>query len=221
MSTATTSTLPPAERRDHAEWREQTAQLGMWVFLASEVLFFGGALFAYLVGRMHWPQGFAAASQQTNVLIGTVNTAVLLSSGLMMALAVTAGERGQRRSVAPMLWATVALGVLFMGLKFLEYYLDWKEQLFPGAHFHLGEHATGTPPMGAALFFVLYWFLTVLHSVHLIIGVGATAIFAHGAGREQDWVKPSRLQTLGLYWSFVDIVWIVLYPLIYLVARHA
>lgn len=220
MITATTSPWPPGERRDDACWREQTAQLGMWVFLATEVLFFGGALFAYLVGRLHWPEGYAAASQQTNVLIGTVNTAVLLTSSLAMALAVTAAEQDRRRWIAPMLWATVALGALFMGLKGVEYYLDWKAQLIPGAHFHLGEHATGTPPTGAALFFVLYWFLTVLHSVHLTIGLVITALFAHGAGRERAWVQPPRVQTLGLYWHFVDIVWIFLYPLIYLMGRQ-
>lgn len=220
MSTASPSTLAPHERRENPEWREQTAQLGMWVFLATEVLFFGGALFAYVVGRMHWPDGYAAASLQTNVVIGTVNTAVLLTSSLMMGLAVTAAEQDQRRWIAPMLWATVVLGLLFLGLKALEYYLDWKEQLIPGAHFHLGEHATGTPPEGAALFFVLYWFLTVLHSVHLTVGLVITSMFAWALQRERAWARPPRVQTLGLYWHFVDIVWIFLYPLIYLIERH-
>jgi cytochrome c oxidase subunit 3 len=221
MNASTSSAEAPALRRSDPQWREQTAQFGMWVFLATEVLFFGGALFAYVIGRIHWPDGYAAAALHTNVLIGTINTGVLLTSSLAMALAVTAAEMNQRRWIAPMLWTTVALGALFMVFKGIEYYIDWKEQLIPGANFHLGAEATGTPPTGAALFFVLYWFLTVLHSVHLVIGLGITSTFAWGAGHGRDWVKPPRVQTLGLYWHFVDIVWIFLYPLIYLVERHA
>ena len=221
MNAAVSSTEAPGARRDDEQWRAQTAQLGMWVFLTTEVLFFGGALFAYVIGRMHWPDGFAAASAHTNVLIGTVNTGVLLTSSLMMALAVTAAEKDQHRWIAPMLWATVVLGALFMVFKGVEYYLDWKEQLIPGANFRLGAHSTGTPPIGAALFFVLYWFLTVLHSVHLTIGLVITSAFAWGASHRRHWVRPPRVQILGLYWHFVDIVWIFLYPLIYLVGRHS
>lgn len=200
--------------------REQTAQLGMWVFIASEMLFFGGLLFAYAVGRIHWPQGFAAAALHTDVVIGTVNTGVLLTSSLMMALAATASETGQRRWIAPFLWATIAFGVLFLVLKGVEYHHDFREGLVPGAGFRLGD-AAGEAPSGAQLFFVLYWVLTVLHSVHLLVGIVLAGSFAWGAQRGRPWVQPPRVQTVGLYWHFVDIVWIFLYPLLYLVQRHS
>jgi len=217
------------------ELRHETAQFGMWVFLASEALFFGGLFLAYLYGRSHWPEGFDAAARHTDLVIGSINTAVLLTSSLFVALAVVAARalrpversRGEaspaqrasvHRRIAVFLWITAALGVAFLALKGIEYRKDWLDGLVPGAAFRLGDEA-GAPPVGAALFYVLYWVMTGLHTVHLTIGVGVLAVFAAGASHEADWVQPPRIDVAALYWHFVDVVWILLYPLLYLPGR--
>lgn len=224
--------------------RRETAQFGMWVFLASELLFFGGLFLAYLYGRSHWPDGFAAAARHTNVAIGTANTAVLLTSSLFAALAVAAAREtmprhetlplretpaareasfaqrdgASRRRVATLLWITVALGAVFLALKGIEYRKDWLDGLVPGPSFRLGDAQEPTPP-GAELFFVLYWVATLLHAVHLCIGIGVLSVFAVGAGRGAVWMHPPRIDVAALYWHFVDVVWIVVYPLLYLPGR--
>jgi cytochrome c oxidase subunit III len=194
--------------------RTETAQLGMWVFIATEVLFFGGLFFAYLYGRTHWPDGFALAARHTDVLLGTLNTAVLLTSSFAVALAVAAAECGRSDWVARLLWATAALGLAFLAIKGLEYRNDWRDGLVPGPTFSLAS----TP--GAGLFFLLYFLTTGLHALHLTVGIGLMGSFATGARRGRDWAGPPRLQVAALYWHFVDVVWIFLYPLLYLVLRH-
>jgi cytochrome c oxidase subunit 3 len=195
---------------------EARASLGMWVFLASEVLFFGGLLVAYTWARVHWPGGFAAASRETHVAIGTVNTALLLTSSALVAIAVACGEAGGRRAWVPwLLTASAALGLAFLALKGVEWGKEWHEQLVPGAHFRLRDTA------GAELFFVLYFLTTGLHAVHLTVGVAVLAGFARGAHRAKAWATPPRIEAAGLYWHFVDVVWIFLYPLIYLGGRAA
>ncbi|TFY97206.1 cytochrome c oxidase subunit 3 [Ramlibacter humi] len=192
---------------------ELTGPFGMWVFLASEVLFFGGLLLAYTYGRSHWPEGFAAASRETHVVIGTVNTALLLTSSALVAMAVACGEsRESRRYVSALLWGASALGVAFMVLKGMEYTREFHEHLVPGAAFRLQEP-------GAQLFYVLYFLATGLHAVHLTIGIAVLATFAWGTHRLSGWALPRRVEVAGLYWHFVDVVWIFLYPLIYLGGR--
>ena len=204
----------PAQRADNAAARgerEEKARFGMWVFLASETMFFGGLFFAYLYGRLRFPAGFGAASRATDVAIGTANTAVLLSSSFLVALALAAVER-RRRLVTPLLAAAASLGVVFLALKALEYRHDWTQGLFPGPGFHLAGSA------GAELFFALYFTMTGVHAVHLGIGIvwiGSAAWRArHRVAGPDD-----RLEVMGLYWHFVDVVWIFLYPLLYLVSR--
>jgi cytochrome c oxidase subunit 3 len=197
-----------------AKRRLQTAELGMWVFLATEVLFFGGLFVAYGYGRLHHPDGWAAASRRTDVVLGTLNTALLLTSSLFAALAVAAAEHGRERWIGRLLGVTAALGVAFLVVKGIEWAYEGRDGLFPGPGFALA----GVP--GAELFFVVYFLFTGLHAVHLAVGVGLTASFAAGAARGRDWALPPRLQIVALYWHFVDAVWIVLYPLLYLVARH-
>jgi len=193
----------------------EVARLGMWVFLGTELLFFGGLWVAYLYGRTHWPQGFAEASRHTDVVLGTVNTAVLLTSSAAIALAHACSEHApHRRWTARLLWLTAALGLVFLVIKGLEYRKEWHEHLFPNADFALA----GTP--GAALFFWLYFVMTGLHAVHLIIGMGGVGVFAWASSRERPWVQPRRVEVMALYWHFVDVVWIFLYPLLYLVLRH-
>lgn len=193
---------------------EMTGPFGMWVFLASEVLFFGALLLAYAYGRSHWPAGFAAASHETHVVIGTLNTALLLTSSALVALAVACGQthEGPRR-VPALLWGACLLGLAFLALKGVEYTKEFHERLVPGASFRLQDEG------GAQLFYVLYFLATGLHAVHLTIGIVILAVFAHGSRRLKAWAVPRRIEAAGLYWHFVDVVWIFLYPLIYLGGR--
>jgi cytochrome c oxidase subunit 3 len=187
-----------------------TPQFGMWVFLASEVLFFGGLIVAYTYARSHWPDGFAAASHETHVVLGTINTALLLTSSACVALAVSLDRR---QWASWLLTAACALGIAFIAIKGVEYRKEWLEHLVPGANFRLAN------VQGAELFFVLYFLITGLHAVHLTIGAGVLAFFAWGTHRGKPWALPRRVEAAGLYWHFVDIVWIFLYPLIYLGGR--
>jgi cytochrome c oxidase subunit 3 len=187
----------------------------MWLFLASELPFFGALLFAYALGRARWNDGFGVASQHTDVLIGTLNTALLLVSSTIVALAVDAAERGRRdRTIAALLSASAVLGAVFLALKGIEYRDEWQESLFPGPGFALAA----VP--GAQMFFALYFIATAVHALHLVAGIALLGLFAIGRARHRAWAGAVRLEAAGLYWHFVDIVWIVLYPLIYLVHRQ-
>ena len=199
---------------DEPEADPDAGKLGMWIFLASEVLFFGGLFVAYLYGRTHWPLGWAAASRHTDVVLGTVNTALLLTSSAAVALALACEEDArQRRWTARLLSLTAALGATFLVIKGFEWHAEWDEHLFPGPAFALDV-------AGAQEFFALYFVMTGLHAVHMIIGVAALAILARGRSRERAWARASHLEIAALYWHFVDLVWIFLYPLLYLVQRH-
>ncbi len=188
--------------------RDERMRLAMWIFLAGEMLFFGALLLGYGVARAREPASFAVASGHTRFWLGTLNTAVLLSSSFAIAMAADAEPRHAlhaRRWLA----ATALLGITFLVVKGIEYRLEWDEGLFPGAGFHIAAPV----PAAAELFFAWYFFVTGLHALHLAAGVGIALGFV---GR---WpVAPTRLHALALYWHFVDIVWIVLFPLIYLVA---
>lgn len=191
------------------------ARLGMWIFIGTELLFFGGLFVAYLYGRTHWPQGFAAAGRHTDVVLGTLNTAVLLTSSAVIALAVVCSEHeSQRRRVSRLLWLTAALGFVFLVIKGIEYRKEWHESLFPGAGFALAD------VRGAQLFFWLYFFMTGLHAVHLVIGMAGVGAFAWGSARSRPWADATGIDVMALYWHFVDVIWIFLYPLLYLVERH-
>ena len=191
-----------------------TGRFGMWVFLASEVLFFGGVFAAYAYGRSHWADGFAAASRETHVVIGTANTAILLTSSACVALASACAELGRKRHWIPrLLAAAAALGLAFLALKGVEYHAEWSEHLVPGATFRLAGHR------GAELFFWLYFVATGLHALHLSIGVGVLAALAWGTQGRRHWASAASVDAAGLYCQFVDVVWICLYPLIYLAGR--
>ena len=192
-----------------------SGRLGMWIFLASELMFFGGVFFAYAYGRSHWPEGFAEAGRHTHVGIGTFNTALLLTSSAIVAFAAACAKHGApHRWTARLLWATAALGAAFLALKGVEYAKEWHEHLVPGAGFALAAP-------GAQLFYMLYFFATGLHALHLAIGMGLVAAMAWGSGRGRAWADAHTVEAGALYWHFVDIVWIFLYPLIYLMGRHA
>jgi cytochrome c oxidase subunit 3 len=205
-----------AEQFTDAAQQRDAARLGMWVFLATEVLFFGGLFAAYLVGRVLYPGAFAEASRHTDVLIGSVNTVLLLTSSLCMSLAVRAITGGIPRAAVWWMAATLVLGVAFLGLKGLEYAGDFHKHLVPALNFRFA----GSDAPAAQLFFILYFLMTGLHAIHLTVGVGLVAVLLIMSARGRfsaDYYTPVELG--GLYWHFVDIVWIFLYPLLYLVAR--
>lgn len=188
------------------------ANFGMWVFIATEILFFAPLLLGYYYGRISFPEGFAAASRHTNIVIGTLNTGVLLTSSFTMALAVELRESVSARAFRWLLAATALFGVLFLVLKGYEYYDEYQQHLFPAHDFSF------TPPhaRAAQLFFFIYFATTALHALHLTIGIGLV-FFLWLSARS---VSNNTVSNAGLYWHFVDIVWIFLYPLLYLVNRH-
>jgi cytochrome c oxidase subunit 3 len=192
------------------------ARLGIWVFLATELMFFGPLFLGYAAGRLAFGAGFAAASRHTDIVIGTMNTAVLLTSSLFMALAVSALELGKRRAATRCLWITAALGAMFLGFKAFEYLEEWQEQLIPWLDFRF-EPALRKP---AALFYFLYFGMTGLHALHLTIGIGVVGTFARQLHRHSPAAMRAKIEGVALYWHFVDAIWVVLFPLIYLVERH-
>jgi cytochrome c oxidase subunit 3 len=186
-----------------ASVRNTSAEVGMWVFLATEVLFFSVLFFGYLITRIHYPEAFAAASRRTDVVLGTLNTAILLTSSLTMALAVHSQELRAARAARVWLAATFILGAIFFGIKMLEYAHDYHEHLVPWLHFEF----PGPQTQGARLFFLMYFVMTGAHAIHLLVGLSLLATVRR------------NLEVVGLYWHLIDIVWIFLYPLLYLVAR--
>ena len=205
----------PGAFSDRAQERE-ACDLGMWVFLTTETLFFGVLFFGYLMARLRFPEAFAAAGRHTDFALGTINTAVLLTSSLAMALAVRAAAIRRRRWTVLLLGATLAFGVAFLVIKGFEYRAEYLEHLVPGADFRFDaaqRHA-------AELFFWLYFVMTGIHAVHLAIGIGVIGVAAVRVGlRGFAAQSPLSIEMTGLYWHFVDIVWIFIYPCLYLVAR--
>jgi cytochrome c oxidase subunit 3 len=207
-----------AHHFDDMAQQKEAATLGMWVFLATEVLFFGGLFAAYSVYRGWYPDAFSAASHTLDVTLGTVNTAVLITSSLTMALAVHAAQTGERRLLMLFLIATMVLGSVFLGIKGVEYAHKFTEHHVPGLSFHFEEEALAAH---AQVFFSLYFVMTGLHALHMIIGLGIMLwmlVWAWNGTISREYNSPIEIS--GLYWHFVDIVWIFLFPLLYLIGRH-
>jgi cytochrome c oxidase subunit 3 len=208
------------ELRHHFENFEQqkdAATIGMWVFLLTEIMFFGGMFLAYFVYRQWYPAAFAAASGKTDLWLGAFNTTVLICSSLTMALAVHAASKGKRMLLIAFLIATLILGGAFLGVKAYEYHDKWVHHEVPGEHFECEgcADAVHTP-----LFFALYFGMTGLHASHMIIGFGVLLVLIWHAWQgkfTEKWYTP--VEMFGLYWHFVDIVWIFLFPLLYLIDR--
>jgi cytochrome c oxidase subunit III len=197
--------------------QQEAARLGIWTFLASEVLFFGGLILAYAVYRYGYPDDFAAAARHSKIVIGTLNTAILLSSSFLVAWAVWAARIEADRLSASLLCTAAALGVAFLALKGWEYLQEYKEHLLPGANFQFAPEYI----RGAQLFFIFYFVATSLHALHVTVGIVVLLAVARRAGQgaySQRYHSP--LTVAGLYWHFVDLIWIFLFALIYLPGRN-
>lgn len=202
---------------DNLGQQHETTTLGMWFFLATEILFFGALFLAYALYRGTFPEAFELASHHQNVVIGTINTVVLIFSSLTVALSVYAAQTDRRKLLLGMLIATMILGALFLGFKTIEYHEHWKHGLVPGEGFQMeGPHANH-----AQMFFFLYFTMTGLHALHMVIGLGIFAWLLTKAWKGAfSPVYYGPVEVCGLYWHFVDIVWIFLFPLLYLLGRE-
>jgi len=207
-----------AHHFDSLEEQREASTLGMWVFLVTEVLFFGGLFLTYSVYRSWYPPAFAAASHELDVVLGTTNTAVLITSSLTMALAVHAAQTGHRNTLLIFLGITMLLGATFLGIKGVEYYHKFVEHHVPGPGFQFEKEYF----QHAQIFFSLYFLMTGLHAIHMVIGLGILAWMMWWSANGTITVEySSPIEISGLYWHFVDIVWIFLFPLLYLIGRHA
>jgi cytochrome c oxidase subunit 3 len=198
--------------------QDDAAQLGIWVFLGTEVLFFGGLILTYCVYRSAHPEGFAAAARHTRIIIGASNTAILLTSSFFVAWAAAIVPNRQPRVAAILLGAAAVLGCLFLVLKGFEYRIEYDEHLLPGAHFAF----PGRDPRTAWQFFSFYLVATGLHAIHVAIGIVVFAVIALRArARAYSEAYLAPVTVAGLYWHFVDLVWVILFALIYLPGRAA
>lgn len=209
------------------EQQRDTATFGMWLFLITEIMFFGGLFCSYLVYRVLYFDSFAAASSSINVTLGAVNTAVLICSSLTMALAVHSSAVGRKQLLVLFLILTMILGLAFLGIKSYEYYEKFQEHHVPGANYNFivePEMAHKFPAIDVhktEIFFSLYFIMTGLHAAHMIVGMGLlTWLVIAGARGKFTPQYNSPVEMVGLYWHFVDIVWIWLFPLLYLISRH-
>jgi cytochrome c oxidase subunit III len=245
MSAATTHL---AHQFDDAEQQYAAAELGMWLFLSTEVLFFGGLFCTYAIYRMWYHAAFVAGSRHLDIMLGTINTAILLTSSLTMALAVHAAQTDDRRSIVRNLAFTIVLGSIFLGIKGYEYRQKFVEYLVPGPSFSLAAdkpsddsrnerrdatNRAGQPPYRAPsqttlttepdvghieLFFSFYFAMTGLHALHMIVGIAMLAILLAAANRGAFTAEyHTPVEMIGLYWHFIDIVWVFLFPLLYLI----
>jgi cytochrome c oxidase subunit III len=207
-----------AHQFDSLEQQRDASTFGMWVFLATEVLFFGVLFATYAIYRAWYADAFAAASHELLIWAGATNTVVLITSSLTMALAVHAAQTGDRRRLMRFLVVTMILGTAFLGIKTFEYYTGFREGHLPGPGFRF----EATHFQHAQIFFSLYYLMTGLHALHMIIGLALMAVMLWLSWRgtiTDEYYAPIEIS--GLYWHFVDIVWIFLFPLLYLIGRHA
>ncbi|MFC0410678.1 cytochrome c oxidase subunit 3 [Roseomonas elaeocarpi] len=209
---ATTEPSPLLEPWGSLQRQRQGVAFGTWVFLGSEALLFGGLIMTVAVMRALNPQAFAVAGHETNVVFGTVNTAILLTSSLSMAIAAEASRAELRTATLRGLAVTWLLGLSFLVVKAFEYREDIHEHLVPGPNFPLAEPQ-------AQIFFALYWIMTALHAVHMTVGLGVVGWLTWQGWTHRRPLRSPAFEAAALYWHLVDIVWVFLYPLFYLGGR--
>ena len=222
---------PPSMLQHHfsdMEQQKDAASMGMWVFLVTEIMFFGGMFAAYLVYRYWYYGAFVLGSTSLNIWFGGINTAVLICSSLTMAMAVHSAALGARKALIVFLILTMLLGGIFLGIKAKEYYDKYVEHHIPGENFKFDsmtlpdgtEKEVHVDQGQAQIFFSLYFLLTGMHAMHMIIGEGLlTALLIMACLRKFGSSYYTPVENIGLYWHFVDIVWIFLFPLLYLISR--
>jgi cytochrome c oxidase subunit 3 len=213
---------------ENMEQQREASALGMWVFLVTEIMFFGGMFLAYTLYRSTYPAAFASASNHLSLKLGAINTGVLILSSFTMAMAVYSAQIGKLRNQVIFLALTILLGLTFLGIKAIEYrekYVDHliPGRLIPGRPFDAsGVHLLpGASKQNVEMFYWIYFAMTGMHAVHMIIGVGVLSVILYFAARGRygpGYHNP--VEVSGLYWHFVDIVWIFLFPLLYLLGRH-
>ncbi|HXC53257.1 MAG TPA: cytochrome c oxidase subunit 3 family protein [Candidatus Limnocylindrales bacterium] len=219
MSDVAIPAVPESRLQSHFANEQQqyeTATFGMWVFLVTEIMFFGGLFTAYLFYRIQYADAFVHASHHLDIVLGTFNTVVLIGSSLTMAMAVHSARMSRSKSIAFWIAATMLLGSIFLGVKAYEYTHKWHEGLFPANFFYSAPDAAQQ-----RIYFSLYFAMTGLHATHMVIGMGIMVIIAWQALKgayTSRWYTP--VEIMGLYWHFVDLVWIFLFPLLYLIGRH-
>ena len=230
-ATAVDIAVASPELRHHfadMEQQKNAASLGMWLFLVTEIMFFGGMFCAYLVYRTKYFNAFAAGSQQLSIGMGAFNTAVLLVSSLTVVLAVRAAQDGKRKQLVSYLVITVLLGLTFLGVKGFEYAEKFEKHHVPGPTFQFtdtfDDNSQKIPvdAQHAQLFFSIYFVMTGMHALHMIIGCGlfsVLTVFAWKGRYTPGYYTP--IENAGLYWHLVDIIWIYLFPLLYLISRHS
>jgi cytochrome c oxidase subunit 3 len=207
----------PAHQFEDLGQQQEASTLGMWVFLVTEVMFFGGMFTCYAVYRYKFHEAFAEGSNHLDLMLGAVNTAVLIFSSFTMAMAVHAAQVNKRKAIIGWIILTMLFGATFLGIKAIEYADKFEHHLVPGPDFHFA----GTAPQHTQLFFSFYFCLTGFHALHMVIGMGLLIWIIQKAARghfSADYYNP--VENMGLYWHFVDIVWIFLFPLLYLIGHH-
>lgn len=213
---------------ENMEQQREAGTLGMWVFLVTEIMFFGGMFLAYTLYRSLYPMEFASASNHLSLPLGAINTVVLILSSFTMAMAVYSAQTGKRRGQVICLALTLVLGLTFLGIKAVEYHDKYVDRLIPGhlipdrpfspSSVHL---LPGANPQHVEMFYWIYFAMTGMHAVHMIIGVGLLSVILFFAAKGRyDPEYHSPVEVSGLYWHFVDIIWIFLFPLLYLLGRH-
>jgi len=228
------------------EQQKETATLGMWIFLVTEVLFFGGLFLTYTINRRAFGTAFGIGSNTLDITLGAGNTVVLIMSSLTMAMAVWSAQVGKKRLVSIFLIATLGLGTVFLGVKAIEYKQKYDHHLIPGHGFDMryrSAHPTANDDLKelarekeevataiksdpdinyhGQLYFSLYFGMTGLHALHMIVGAGLLVWLIKGSFRGRYTPQYNTpVEIVGLYWHFVDIVWIYLFPLLYLIDRH-
>jgi cytochrome c oxidase subunit 3 len=213
--------------------QRETASFGMWLFLLTEIMFFGGLFAAYLIYRNWYYPAFVAGSHQLSIVLGALNTVVLICSSFTMAMAVYSSELRNRRGLITWLLLTIFLGVVFLTVKADEYHEKWEKHHVPGLNFSVADFVKQNPaypddkplPLDMAektqVYFSLYFAMTGMHALHMIIGITLLVILVVNAyGGAYTAGHMTMIENFGLYWHFVDIVWIFLFPLLYLISRH-
>lgn len=200
--------------------QKETATFGMWIFLVTEIMFFGGMFCAYLVYRVMYYKAWVQGSQTMNIKLGALNTAVLICSSLTMVLAVHAAKISRRNLQVLFLVLTILLGLTFLVVKGVEYHEHWVAHEVPGLNYAFGQGNPDIDGRHAALYFSLYFAMTGMHALHMVIGVCLLSYLTYKALKgsySAEYHTPVEMS--GLYWHFVDIVWIYLFPLLYLISK--